>query len=94
MDYHSPSLDSITFLGLTFEELFFLNYDLLSLKESKEIFGLRGRVKFLPRGPISKSGLSTLLSLTSPIPQKASSFFQYSKYTICTRHCTMCLNRW
>lgn len=38
MDYHSPSLDSITFLGLTFEELFFLNNVLLSLKESEEVF--------------------------------------------------------
>lgn len=71
MDYHSPSLDSITFLGLTFEELFFLNYDLLSLKESKEIFGLRGQVKFLPRGPFSKSGFANTLSINIPHPPES-----------------------
>lgn len=65
MDYHSPSLDSITFLGLTFEELFFLNNVLLSLKESEEVFNYEANEtnSYQEEALFISQILSTVLSL-------------------------------
>ena len=83
MDYHSPSSNSITFLGLTFEELFFLNYVLLSLKESEEIliYEANKANSYLPRGFLSQT-LSTFLSLKRR--KFIHSFTQCKKYLIST----------